>query len=58
MDHQQTYLLCFPDFPCKSFKLKDLGLLIAYLVIPKDRGGTGEGGGGYPLTKEVTNEVR
>jgi len=35
MDHRETYLLCFPDFPRKSFELKDLGLSIAYLIDSK-----------------------
>src|SRR6266478_8713834 len=41
-----SYLLCFPDFPCKSFKLKDFGPPAPYLVDSKRsrrRGGGGRG---------------
>src|SRR5882762_5010049 len=41
-----SYLLCFPDFPCKSFKLKDFRPPAPYLVDSKRsrrRGGGGRG---------------
>src|SRR5258706_16161126 len=42
---RRSYLLCFPDFPCKSFKLKEFGLLATSLVDSKRSAGRGERGG-------------